>query len=99
PSFGLKGDDLSVFCRRDVCNNPAHRFGYGVFTGAPEALEFLVAGSVALDGDETVLLATDGMDLLFESPGWAGGGPLDPEELIRRAEDAEADRPDIRSDD
>jgi serine/threonine protein phosphatase PrpC len=75
--------------RNVICNNKEHPYGYGVFTGDERVLDFLEYGQEALYKGDIIILATDGMNNLFNSAGLHFDLPLSAKELIRRAEDIE----------
>lgn len=98
-TLGPPGDERTVKIRRDICNNPSHELAYGVWNGAPEALELLVTGSEPLSGNEIILLSTDGVEPFLAGTPRGEWNLSDPEKLIEQVEGYEAGRPEIRSDD
>ncbi len=92
------GKEQKIHIRRDICNNIDHPYGYGVFTGAVEAMSFLRYGRITLTGHETIVMATDGLDPLFPDH-FNPEDKLDPFNLIEKAEALETSNNTIRSDD
>lgn len=89
--------DATLRIRRDIRNNKAHPWGFGVLTGESAALDFVEQGDIALHGGETIILASDGVAHLFQSSVQFGDGVV-AGLLIQRAERAEKELG-IRSDD
>lgn len=84
--------------RNDIANNINHPYGYGVLNGHDGAVDFLEYGQIKLTSDSTVLIASDGLDVLFEQPDFRYTGQS-AEELIVQAVDLEDSDETIRSDD
>src|SRR5690606_24913333 len=83
--------------RRDIRNVLMHPGAFGVYTGEDAALKFVQYGSVRLAGNETVIIASDGLDhVIQEKPDLAQ--KLSPTRLIKYAEQEEQTQG-LRSDD
>ena len=89
--------EATLTIRREFRNNKQSAFGYGVFTGEPQALEFVEYGQIPLAAGQTIVLASDGVAPLFDS------APqmlyeTSPEAILAEAEEFEAGQK-MRSDD
>lgn len=89
--------EATLTIRRDFRNNKQSVFGYGVFTGEAQALEFVEYGHIPLAVGQTIVLASDGVVPLFDS------APkmlceTDPAVILAEAEKLEVEQK-IRSDD
>ena len=89
--------EATLTIRREFRNNKQSAFGYGVFTGEPQALEFVEYGQIPLAAGQTIVLASDGVAALFDS------APhtlyeTSPEVILAEAEEFEAGQK-MRSDD
>lgn len=52
--------------RNEICNHKEHPYAYGVLDGRNGALDFVETGSFQIDGDEIILLASDGLKEVIE---------------------------------
>jgi serine/threonine protein phosphatase PrpC len=85
--------------RNVICNNKEHPYGYGVFTGDKRALNFLEFGEAMIYRGDTIILATDGMNNLFNSENFRFTQPITAKELIRKAEHLQEVNSFLRKDD
>ena len=83
--------------RHCICNHSAHPYGYGVFTGEDEAMDFLEFGQEPLQAGDVILLATDGLDEFLNSEDLATAS-LSAQALVNRAVAHERAN-DLKSDD
>lgn len=82
--------------RRDIRNNTAHEFCYGVFTGEETALACVEYGEIPLQANDEVILVSDGLAPYFDgSPSL----PLPSNEAIIAAMEQIERETRIRSDD
>ena len=75
--------------RNIICNNKKHPYGYGVFTGEVGVLDFLEFGNESLYKGDLILLATDGMDILFNNNEFQITSSTSAKELLSEAEKME----------
>lgn len=85
--------------RNMICNNKNHPYGYGVFTGKLGVIDFLEFGEEPLHKGDLIVLATDGLDELFNREGFQITYPISAKGLITRAEELEKDQKMLKSDD
>jgi serine/threonine protein phosphatase PrpC len=84
--------------RNDLYNNPYNPLGFGVFTGEKESLLFLEKVSIDLQSNDVLMLATDGMDIIFQFDCLLNLKDLDPNTIIDLAEKMERDNNAISDD-
>lgn len=53
--------------RNDICNNSRHKYCYGVLNGQESALQLLKFGHIDLQDNDTIILATDGLEKILNS--------------------------------
>lgn len=89
---------MGGYLREDLYNNPKNPMGFGVFTGEEESLAFLQKAVTDIQTGDVVILATDGMDLIFQSDFLSRLKDEDPNTLINISERLETDRKIISDD-
>jgi len=53
--------------RNVICNNIAHPYSYGVFTGEAKAMDFVEYGKFKISPTDRIILSSDGLENLFNS--------------------------------
>lgn len=84
--------------RNDIANNINHPYGYGVLNGHDGAVDFLEYGQINLTSSQVILIASDGLDVLFEQEDFRYRGQS-VEQLIEAMVAIEDNDNSIRSDD
>lgn len=52
--------------RNKICNNKSHPYSYGVLNGNENAMDFIVSGMIEIEGDEKIIICSDGFDDLLK---------------------------------
>ncbi len=79
-----KGEFTVKEIRNEICNNKGHPCGYGVINGQECAKEFIVTGELSVSTGITILLASDGCELIFKNASLKELKAMSAEELISK---------------
>lgn len=94
-----KGEFTADQVRNEICNNKSHPYSYGVYTGQPEAMDFVETGSFALTPGDRIVLSSDGMENLFADSSFSLLEVVPAAEMVQRAVTLEAGDAGLGTDD